>query len=264
MLSRRRIAGTAALLVAWATGVSSLTAMASATQRFPVIGCADFRYSFANRWSWGFPPARLCQAGPGLVGIDHAHWRSWGMTRATATGSFVDGLGFEYPAEITAYDIRRCASCDGIRDARSWYRRLHIVSREGSVPASSEGPLRSPSRRPPAADHHNRGLCTSSLLAQGQLRRGLHTSHADRVCFAGRPTPDNVAMNIAPAIAQFHPGVDPATGILIPASGPSAGPFEMPKLRSDADHKRMTALTRAVRPAQWVGADLPPRCKCCG
>ena len=50
---------------------------------------------------------------------------------------------------------------------------------------------------------------------------GYMTSHADRVCFAGRPTPDNVAMNIAPAIAQFHPGVDPATGILIPASEPS-------------------------------------------
>jgi hypothetical protein len=63
------------------------------------------------------------------------------MTRATATGSFVDGRGFEYPAEITAYDIRRCASRDGIRDARSWYRRLHIVSAGGIRAGVMRGPF---------------------------------------------------------------------------------------------------------------------------
>ena len=34
------------------------------------------------------------------------------------------------------------------------------------------------------------------------------TTHADRVCFNGRPTPRKVAKNIAGAMAQIVPGRD--------------------------------------------------------
>lgn len=118
---------------------------ARARRRFPVIGCDDLKYTFLNRYSWRFAPTRYCETGGrlgSLEGIDHAHWRDWGQRQAIARGSLVDGLGFEYPATITAYNLRRCHRCFGMSAYNpSWYLKLHVVAKGGIRGGVPRGPF---------------------------------------------------------------------------------------------------------------------------
>jgi hypothetical protein len=194
---------------------------ATAGQRFPVIGCQDSRYSFLNRWNWEFAPERECQPGVTLVGISHARWHSWGKKRATAEGFFIDGLGFQYPATITAFDLRTCPRCDGVRAPRAWYRFLHVVSGGGIRGGVIRGPFNvtlyvAPERRIITLGDFARQRRSFRV----QFAVGYMTSHPDRVCYGGQPTPENVARNIAGAIADYRPGLDPGTGATISASEP--------------------------------------------
>jgi hypothetical protein len=194
---------------------------ASSRPSFPVIGCVDSSYSFANHWSWRHAPSRLCETSASLVGIDHARWRAWGRNRATATGSFVDSLGFEYPATITAYDLRRCRKCNGAEAPQAWYRYLHVVSAGGVRGGAMRGPFNVTLFAAP----ERRIITLGDFTKQSHSVRvrfviGYMTSHPDHICYQGKPTPYSVARNVAGAIADYRPGYDPATGATISANEP--------------------------------------------
>jgi hypothetical protein len=219
MTSRWHLARAAVGLAFSVIALLLCVSVTSGHERLPVIGCDDFRYAFANRWSWRVAPGRLCKPGTALVGIDHARWRSWGAKRATATGSFVDGLGFEYSASITAFDLRTCAHCDGVRAPQAWYRRVRIVSAGGIRGGVMRGPFNltlfvAPEQRIITLGdfvRHARSLRVQFVV-------GYMTSHADNICYGGKPTPVPVAMNVAGAIANYRPGFDPATGAVVSAA----------------------------------------------
>jgi hypothetical protein len=110
-------------------GTSAATAVA-AGMRWPVIGCEDLHHTFVNHYSWRYAPGE-CTTGGTLgttEGIAGAHWRGWGGSRATATGYLRDGLGFAYPASITAYDLYRTNNFLGTHHYAAWYSRLHVVA----------------------------------------------------------------------------------------------------------------------------------------
>lgn len=221
MLPRMRRVRAIGIVVFLAAAVALPASGAFARERFPVIGCADFRYSFVNRWSWGYAPERFCEPGVTLVGIDHARWKSWGKRIATAIGSFVDGLGFEYQATITAYDLRACRHCDGIRAPRAWYRYLRVVSAGGVRGGVMRGPFNVTLYVAP----QRRIITLGDFVKQRRSLReqfvvGYMTSHPDNVCYSGNPTPNSVATNVAGVIADYSPGYDPATGAYVSAAEP--------------------------------------------
>lgn len=137
-----------AILSAVVVAVALAVALASgafAHPRFPVIGCNNLRHKLPNHDSWRFAPTGMCETSGSLgtlEGIDHAHWRDWGAVRSVATGDLVDGLGYEYPATITAYDMGHCHQCFGKSDDTiSWYRRLHVVTAGGYRGGAQRGPF---------------------------------------------------------------------------------------------------------------------------
>lgn len=199
-----------------ASGVVSSVSVTSGLARsanFPVIGCADSRYDVANRWYWEYRPNGTCESPRGQFGIRRARWSSWGRGQARATGQFVDGKGYQYPATITAYDLRKCGTCNGQEAARSYYRYLHIVSPGGTRDGTMRGPFNitlyvAPQRRIITLgdfQRHRRSVRVSFVI-------GYMTSHPDHVCYHGAPTHDDVAANVAGSIAEYHSGYDPATG----------------------------------------------------
>ena len=119
-------------MVALAALVSALGAAASASAKnhFPVIGCSTT--NGFNHYDWRYKPYRYCDTGGtsgSTEGIDKTRWRKWGQGRAYATGYFVDGLGFEYKAKITAYRLTRCHNCFGIHGYTvSSYNRLRVIA----------------------------------------------------------------------------------------------------------------------------------------
>lgn len=122
-----------ALLTTALAVVLGMSSSAVARQRFPVIGCIGYHSEISpNHDSWRYAPTNVCEIGGQLgsaEGIDDAHWQNWGQPTATAQGFLIDGLGFDYPADITAYRLYTCHNCFGKRGATySWYERLHVVA----------------------------------------------------------------------------------------------------------------------------------------
>lgn len=112
--------------------------------RYPVIGCNDTRLPAQNRASWRYAP-RACETGGSLgstEGIAAAHWHHWGSSRAHATGLLIDGLGFAYPARITAFDLVRARRLPGTHRYGSWYARLRVVAARRFRGGIARGPYR--------------------------------------------------------------------------------------------------------------------------
>ena len=133
-----------AMVLAFVAG-SSAASWARYQGRFPVIGCNKQSSPYPNHYGWRHAPTGYCDTGGSLgstEGIDRAHWRGWGRRRAHAHGLLVDGLGFRYPARITAYDFTRCHNCFGVQGYNpTWYGRLHVVSRGGYRGGARRGPF---------------------------------------------------------------------------------------------------------------------------
>jgi hypothetical protein len=111
--------------------------------RWPVIGCEDAHYGYVNHHSWRYAP-RDCTTGGKLgttEGIAGARWRGWGRSRAIATGYLIDGLGFEYPAKIVAYDLYRTNNFLGGHHYAAWYPRLHVVATGETRGGAFRGPF---------------------------------------------------------------------------------------------------------------------------
>jgi hypothetical protein len=109
--------------------------------RYPAIGCDDQKLRYQNRKSWRYAPSN-CETGGGLgssEGIAQARWHDWGARRATATGLLIDGLGYSYPATITAYDLVHGPL--GRDRHASWYRWLHVVARRRHLAGAWRGPF---------------------------------------------------------------------------------------------------------------------------
>jgi hypothetical protein len=104
-------------------------AVANAKQRWPVIGCANFNQPFPNLDNLTFAPTRVCTLTGTTAGIDHAHWKDWGAKQATATGDFVDSLGFTYPAKMTAYGLHKTNNFLGGGTYAAWYTKLHVIAK---------------------------------------------------------------------------------------------------------------------------------------
>lgn len=127
--------------IAVMTGIASA---AVARQRWPVIGCADLSYSIENLYAWKYAPAGYCETGGPLgtlTGITGAHWKQWGQRRAHARGMLVDGLGFYYPAKITAYDRSVTHNFLGMGTYAAWYNKLHVVAGSGDRGGAMRGPF---------------------------------------------------------------------------------------------------------------------------
>jgi uncharacterized delta-60 repeat protein len=109
----------------------------AARAHYPVIGCHAPNSSRRTRWRYA--PQRCETGGSGtLAGIDHVRWHGWGSRRAIGDGSYIDGLGFEYPATITAYELHRCNHC---YEAGPWYGTLHIIAHGGFRGGVFRGPF---------------------------------------------------------------------------------------------------------------------------
>ncbi len=117
---------------------------ARARTRWPVIGCEAPNETVGNHFAWKHKPSGLCGidgSGATLIGIDHAHWKHWGRRRATANGMLVYGLGSEYPARITVYDLSKTHDFLGQGTYFAWYSILHVVSRGGLRHGVHHGPF---------------------------------------------------------------------------------------------------------------------------
>lgn len=115
----------------------------AATQRFPVIGCDDHRYPFENHYSWRYAPSE-CETGGSLgtlEGVSGVHWRGWKRGRATGKGSLIDGLGFGYPASLTAYGLYRTHDLVGTGKFGSWYRRMRATPAGAVRGGALRGPV---------------------------------------------------------------------------------------------------------------------------
>jgi hypothetical protein len=53
----------------------------------------------------------------------------------------VDGLGFEYPARLTAYDLTKTHDFLGAGTYAAWYNKLHVVSSGGYRGGAKRGPF---------------------------------------------------------------------------------------------------------------------------
>ena len=118
-----------AIVLVFTIAALGLSSTASAHQRWPVIGCWDFRYNFFNHYAWKYAPRGLCSITSTTAGIDHARWKYWGARQATGRGDYVDGLGFQYPAKITVYDRQRTWNFLGGGTYAAWYLKIHVVAR---------------------------------------------------------------------------------------------------------------------------------------
>lgn len=65
----------------------------------------------------------------------YARWTGWGLPQATGAGDLIDGLGFEYPATITAYELTSTSNLNGKYGFASWYAKLHVTA-PGAVRAN--------------------------------------------------------------------------------------------------------------------------------
>jgi hypothetical protein len=139
-----RVSRAVCVLATSATVLAALIAVlpasaATATLRFPLIGCGLGHYELK------YAPTGYCETGGSLgarEGIDHAHWKHWGQSRATADGFLVDGHGFEYQATITAYDLISPAPlCGAPSSGTSEYLYLHVVANGGRRKGMFRGPF---------------------------------------------------------------------------------------------------------------------------
>jgi len=102
---------------------------------FPVLGCDDPRYPYANHYGRSFRPRGFCETrrGNGVDGIDHTRWQEWGQKRATGRGYLVvyDEDVEEYPASITAQGLWSTNHFAGSNDYMSAYTtlRVHVLAR---------------------------------------------------------------------------------------------------------------------------------------
>lgn len=55
------------------------------------------------------------------AGLQAVRWQDWGQPLATGSGLLVDGLGFEYPAKVIAFDLTQ-------QNGMTFYARVHVVS----------------------------------------------------------------------------------------------------------------------------------------
>jgi hypothetical protein len=124
-----------ALLGVLTAVVANPTAVLGA-QRSPVLGCIDLKHFSDPTRVPTYKPSGLCETGDNLIGIDHAHWTGWGRRQATSRGDFVDGLGFEYRAKITAYDLRKLPG-----STRKYYYQLHVIASGGNRGGVFRGPF---------------------------------------------------------------------------------------------------------------------------
>jgi hypothetical protein len=112
------------------TPASEPLAAHAGAARFPVIGCDDPKYPYANHYGWAYAPTGFCRTsrGNGVEGIDHTHWRSWGKSHATGRGYLVvyNQAVEEYPAIITAYGFWSTDHFAGINEHLSAYSHLHV------------------------------------------------------------------------------------------------------------------------------------------
>src|SRR5262245_46913667 len=112
---------------AWAFGTARATEKRA---RFPVIGCDDPRYPYANHYEWSYAPSGYCgiKRRNGLEGIDHTRWQSWGRKRATGRGFIVvyDQAVLEFPATMTAYGFWSTKNFAGTNEYVSTYTKLHL------------------------------------------------------------------------------------------------------------------------------------------
>ena len=108
---------------------------ASASRRSPVIGCISIYNYEAGRSTWQSKPWNCTTAGSlgSTEGIHAVRWTGWGRRTATGHGYLVDGLGFTYPATITAFRIHHTWT------GRMAYTRLHVVAK-AQLRATWRGP----------------------------------------------------------------------------------------------------------------------------
>ena len=103
--------------------------VAAQARRWPIIGCATA--TSVEHFHWKYKP-RYCQTGGPLgtlTGIAGVAWKHWGGGEAYGTGRLVDGLGFTYPAKITAYKLDRTNNFLGNGTYAAWYQKLHVVAK---------------------------------------------------------------------------------------------------------------------------------------
>jgi hypothetical protein len=121
----------------WIAGVivaAALIAPSSALAfREPVIGCDSHRYTYApNHFAWLYAPANWCELGGPLGplgGIENARWHYWGRSVARGSGYLIDGLGFRYPARLSAYGLVARRLTPGSQVVR-YYRWVHAYTEE--------------------------------------------------------------------------------------------------------------------------------------
>jgi hypothetical protein len=119
----------------WAlvAGVASVLALAAApvvaaAQRMPIVGCFNLSRVGSSKYPWTYAPTGYCATSSNLTGIDHATWSGWGKSKTTANGGYVDGLGFRYPATITAYDKVKAKNYVRKGSTVTYYRKIHVVA----------------------------------------------------------------------------------------------------------------------------------------
>jgi hypothetical protein len=141
MRTPTRLSGLA--VAAIASFVVSMPTAAAARARWPVIGCDDNAGPGPiNHYAWKWQPSGLCTITGATDGIDHARWKHWGSHQATATGDFVDGLGFMYPAKLTAYRLHVTHNLFGNRGVYgAWYTKLHVVAKREFRGSIERGPF---------------------------------------------------------------------------------------------------------------------------
>ena len=124
-------------LLVLVAGSSGALAMQSSPRRFPVIGCDDPRYPYANHYGWSYAPTSYCgtKRGNGVEGIDHTRWRGWGQKQAKGKGYVViyDQSVEEFSASITAFGFWSTRHFAGTNEYVSTYTKLrvHVLSRRG-------------------------------------------------------------------------------------------------------------------------------------
>jgi hypothetical protein len=111
-------------------GAPATAAIHAGHPGFPVIGCDDARYPYANHYGRNYAPRGFCatRRGAGVRGIDHTRWQGWGRSRATGRGYLVvytDAVA-EYPAQITAYGFWATNHFAGSNEYLSAYTYLHV------------------------------------------------------------------------------------------------------------------------------------------
>lgn len=131
----------ALLMTLGGRGASHVTAVATASARWPVIGCYDLNVSGFNHFAWKYKPSRLCYITGTLAGIDHVHWKHWGKRQATGTGDFVDSLAFHYPAKLTVSKLTVTHNNLGLGTYAAWYSRLHVVAKRERRGGIFRGPV---------------------------------------------------------------------------------------------------------------------------